>query len=256
MRVFISYRREDSEGYVGLISSHARAHYRGRLDPFVDVDRVRIGTRDFTRDVRVAIETSDAVLACIGTRWAGGAGRDARIHQPGDLVRFELEVALATRRPLFIGLVGGAQIPRPSDLPTTLDRLHTASIASLGDERFADDLSALLDRMLSVAASHRRDFCSSPVLQIIAPVGVRHFIAVELQLDGKRFASYAANGEKPSVFSIPEGRHSVQVGSKMLGSNIVNIDARMGEVVTLKFTPRRGWKNAMRIELVTDKAPA
>ncbi|NJL93569.1 MAG: TIR domain-containing protein [Anaerolineae bacterium] len=66
-RVFISYRRQDSEGYVGRLYDHLSQHLRPE-DLFIDVDSLQPGV-DFVQALEDAVARCDILLAIIGPQW-------------------------------------------------------------------------------------------------------------------------------------------------------------------------------------------
>lgn len=155
--VFISYRRIDSSDVTGriydrLVASHGRAHV------FKDVDSIPLGT-DFRRHVADLIARSDCVLTVIGRQWletADAAGR-RRLDDPTDLVRIEVEAALARGVPVIPRLVQGAQMPDPQSLPEALRPLAFRNGMSVrADPDFHRDLDRLDEQLRLLAGAGRR----------------------------------------------------------------------------------------------------
>jgi hypothetical protein len=87
MRLFISYRRDDTFNYVMLLRTALLES--PRPDPYelyVDVDVVPPG-RDYVVDMTQAVRTSDVLLAVMGRHWIASAGR---LENAADNVRIEL----------------------------------------------------------------------------------------------------------------------------------------------------------------------
>ena len=91
-RIFISYRRDDSSGWVGHLAVDLQARF-GRDAVFVDVDTISAAS-DFAVTIAAAIAGSSVVLAVIGPRWLD------RLDDPNDFVRFELKAALERNLPI------------------------------------------------------------------------------------------------------------------------------------------------------------
>src|SRR5574341_164668 len=116
-RIFINYRRQDSEGYVGRLYDHLTRAF----DPdeiFMDVEGIQPGA-DFHQALEDAVSACDVFLAVIGPQWSGSADEQGqrRIDQPGDLVRAEIAAALKHGKLIIPVLVGGAQMPTRPGLP-------------------------------------------------------------------------------------------------------------------------------------------
>ena len=107
MRIFLSYRREDSSAWAGRLRDALSARF-GEDNIFQDVVAVQPG-QDFTDAVDAALSRSDATLAVIGPRWLTAAGVDGapRLADESDYVRSELVAALASTPSVIPVLVGG-----------------------------------------------------------------------------------------------------------------------------------------------------
>ena len=94
MRIFLSYRREDSSAWAGRLRD-VLASRVGEENVFQDVTAVRPG-QDFRAAIDGALGRSDAVLAVIGPHWLTAASADGLRHltDEHDHVRAELSAAL------------------------------------------------------------------------------------------------------------------------------------------------------------------
>src|SRR5215470_8309898 len=118
-KILISYRRSDTAGVAGRIFDRLVARY-GHESIFMDVDHIPFGI-DFRDHIRDSLLTGDVLLAIVGTRWLGQrTGERARMHDPNDPVRVEIETALGQGLPLIPVLVEGAAMPTPDELPEAL----------------------------------------------------------------------------------------------------------------------------------------
>lgn len=148
--IFISYRREDSAGYVQAIYAQLARHIpKDRI--FMDVDAIKPGV-DFPRVLQRAIAECDLMIAVIGKRWVGIEGQTGRrIDDPKDFVRLEVSTALARGIPVIPVLVEGAAMPPESALPDELKKLNDRQWIELSNTRFAYDLGRLLDAVRDIA---------------------------------------------------------------------------------------------------------
>ena len=67
MKIFISYRRDDSAGYAGRLFDYLSAHF-GANNIFMDIDTIEPG-EDFRKVISRAVGTCDVVLVMIGKLW-------------------------------------------------------------------------------------------------------------------------------------------------------------------------------------------
>lgn len=121
-RVFLSYRRDDTQAFVGRLSDRLGAEF-GRDAIFLDVDAIPPGV-DFRDHLSRAVRQCQVFIAIIGDRWIG-AGDDGgrRLDDPADFVRTEIEQALAHGLPVIPLLVGHTPMPAVDDLPASLEML-------------------------------------------------------------------------------------------------------------------------------------
>lgn len=144
-RIFISYRRRDAADAVGRLHDRLQAHFGSGI-VFRDVDDIPLGT-DFRDHLDRALDKSAAVLVAIGPRWLSetdSSGR-RRIDDPDDLVRIEVETALA-RAPLVIPvLLAGARMPLKQELPEPLHALlERNGLPVRPDPDFSNDVGRLI----------------------------------------------------------------------------------------------------------------
>jgi len=87
---------------------------------FIDYGAIPLGI-DFMKYIENAIENATCVLAIIGPQWLGPLlDGSARIDDPADPVRIELETALRRGVRIIPLLVDGAKMPARSALPASL----------------------------------------------------------------------------------------------------------------------------------------
>lgn len=117
MKIFISYRRDDTAGRAGRLFDVLVARF-GARNVFQDVAAIAPGM-DFAEQVDEAIAQSDAVLVVIGSEWLTirGPYGTRRLDEPDDYVRREIGAALAAGVRVVPVLVDGALLPTPDDLP-------------------------------------------------------------------------------------------------------------------------------------------
>lgn len=119
VKLFISYRRADSQEITDRLHDQMSVYF-GEDNVFQDVIDIPPGV-DFRQYVRRAIAACDAVLVMIGPDW--GRILQQRADDPADLVRIEVEAALAQGKLVVPVTVRGAAMPRPEELPDSLREL-------------------------------------------------------------------------------------------------------------------------------------
>ena len=146
MKIFLSYRRDDTGGRAGRFFDVLVARF-GARNVFQDVTAVAPG-RDFVAQVDAAVTGSDAVLVVVGPRWLGISDEGGRrIDHPDDFVRREVSRALATEIPVVPVLVDGASLPSAEELPEELAPLRLRQAVTLRDVSWHQDVDDLVRRL-------------------------------------------------------------------------------------------------------------
>jgi tetratricopeptide (TPR) repeat protein len=146
--IFISYRRDDARGASGRVWDWLRIGF-GRERVFRDV--ASIGAGKWRQKINQALAASKACVAVIGRRWADTTNLP-RLQDPNDMVRHELETALAsgdqevlTVIPLLVEEAQLAQIPA-DQLPESLRPLLADwNVLALSESGWDDDTRRLIE---------------------------------------------------------------------------------------------------------------
>lgn len=143
-RIFINYRRQDSEGYVGRLYDALLRHFAPE-DIFMDIDSIGPGV-DFVAAIERAVAECDLMLAVIGPGWLSAADDrgEPRLSHWDDFVRLEIASALQQNKRVIPILVGAARMPGPADLPADLNALARRNAFELSHQRFAYDVERLI----------------------------------------------------------------------------------------------------------------
>jgi hypothetical protein len=143
-RIFISYRRDETDFPAGWLYERLAAHF-GPDQVFKDVDSIELGD-DFAEVIANAVGACDVLLVLIGAQWLAmtdEAGR-RRLENSYDFVRLELEAALQRKVRIIPILVGRAKMPHAEQLPPTLGKLVNRQALELDPNRFEADTRRLV----------------------------------------------------------------------------------------------------------------
>jgi hypothetical protein len=150
MSVFISYRRDDS----GYVTDRIYEYLSAECDEaavFRDLECIPLG-KSFRSHIAEALAECSVLLAVIGPRWLTIADRDGRrrLDDPEDLVRIEIETALARGIPVIPVLVEGVPVPGRSEVPHGLAFLSDHQAIELRRGRdFTRDMERLVESLNS-----------------------------------------------------------------------------------------------------------
>lgn len=145
MRIFLSYRRDDSAGYAGRAYDRLVQHF-GPSSVFMDVDAIEPGA-DFVDVVSDAVGSCDVLIVLIGGQWLDAMDHRGkrRLEDPHDFVHLEVAVALERNVCVIPALVRGAEMPREEELPPELIKLARRQAVELSDLRFHEDMGRLIE---------------------------------------------------------------------------------------------------------------
>lgn len=148
--VFISYRRRDTAPYARSIFENLQDHFhKDKL--FMDIDNIEPGVK-FGQEIEKALDEVDAVITLIGREWSTISDDDGspRIHNPKDMVRYEVATALKQQKRIFPVLVGGATMPNEDELPDPLKELSHYNAIEISDSRWAYDMGLLVKALKQI----------------------------------------------------------------------------------------------------------
>lgn len=143
-RIFLNYRKDDSEAYAGRLHEVLSREFGGD-DVFMDEFSIRSGeVWPFT--IQQAVAHADVMVALIGPVWSEVLDQygKPRIQSETDLVRREIVGALDRGIALFPVLVGGAAVPKRSAWEDPLRYLTDLQFHTLGRGRYWQSATELL----------------------------------------------------------------------------------------------------------------
>lgn len=147
--IFISYRRQDSGGYVRALARKLRKYY-GVDSIFRDLDNMGAGD-DFIKMIEKAVSECKVLITVIGPHWSTIKDEHGarRLNNPHDFVRLEIESALKRDIPVIPVTVNGAVWPPTENLPESLTALLTRLAHELSDKqsRWDYDINQLIKHL-------------------------------------------------------------------------------------------------------------
>ena len=143
MRVFISYRRSDTQHLAGRIADRLRDD-KDITEVFLDVDGILPG-EDFAAKIEMAIAECSVCLILIGPNWLGRESVRFRILDEHDFIRLETGAALTSGRKVIPVLVENTSMPLADDLPEDLKQLPRLNGISVSHHHFNKDMESLLE---------------------------------------------------------------------------------------------------------------
>ncbi|MBP8787566.1 MAG: TIR domain-containing protein [Azonexus sp.] len=167
--IFISYRRDDSEGQAGRLYDDLSRHF-GDDAVFMDVAAIEPG-RDFRRVIDDHVASCGVLLAIIGKSWLSGKNEAGarRLDDPMDFVRLETASALKRDIPVVPVLVHGAKMPQAEDLPEDLQALAFRNAVELTHARWDSDVQVLVKALQAYVQPQERP--AVPPVPLVPPPG-------------------------------------------------------------------------------------
>jgi len=156
--IFLNYRREDTDFPAQNLYAKLVKRF-GRDRVFKDLDSIGI-TEDFWKSIEEGIGRSGVMLTLIGSNWCNAENR-ARLADPDDFVRREIETAYRLGVTVIPIWIAGGETPSDTDLPESLQRLNLANAHNLGNardfDREADRLIGKLARKMELDQGAQRE---------------------------------------------------------------------------------------------------
>ncbi|TXI38018.1 MAG: TIR domain-containing protein [Nitrosomonas sp.] len=153
-KIFINYRRKDSAGYAGRLYDRLASHF-GDEHVFMDIDQIEPG-EVFDNVIQEKLKAVQVAVVLIGAHWLdiAEANGQRRLDDPGDWVRLEIAALLERDIRVIPVLVGGATLPKSTQLPECLVPLtRRQAIEITSHARFhadADKLIKALEKIVGV----------------------------------------------------------------------------------------------------------
>jgi hypothetical protein len=142
--IFISYRRDDSEGQAGRLYDDLVRQFGDGL-VFMDVAAIEPGL-DFRKVIDQSVSSCGVLLALIGPAWLDTKDETGRrrLDDALDFVRLETAAALKRDIPVVPVLVAKARMPRAEQLPDDLKELAYRNGVELTHARWDTDVQVLV----------------------------------------------------------------------------------------------------------------
>jgi len=143
-KIFISYRREDSQYAVDRIYEALRRRLKKR-DIFMDVDDIPKGV-DFVEYLSAKVAQCETLVAVIGPQWLTVTDKDGsrRLNNPEDFVRIEIVAALKRGIPVVPVLLDGTPMPTAAQLPQDMRGFERRNGAEVHRRTLKSDIEALV----------------------------------------------------------------------------------------------------------------
>ena len=150
--IFISYRRDDSEGEAGRLFDDLVRSF-GEDSVFMDVSGINPGM-DFRKAIDDNVAACGVLLAIIGPAWCSvkNSTGERRLDDPNDFVRLEIASALARKIAVIPVLVHEAKMPRPEELPDNLKDLAYRNSVEITHTRWNSDVQLLTNALSAYVA--------------------------------------------------------------------------------------------------------
>ncbi len=250
MKIFISYRRDDTKDLSARICDRLRSKY-GETNVFLDSGSIRSGA-EWRKLLLSELHSCDALIAVIGDNWLEVRDKDGkrRLDNPEDEVRREIATAFDRGIPIIPLLVEGTKMPEPDALPQPLQQLHERQWLEIrSDQYFDNDVKLLCSHVDALRKSNLR--LRGALLVCIAIVLVLGGIVLGLVLSPR--SGQIANPENEVAVGAPESSSPTQSSSEKL------LRKKLSEIgITPSALDVDESGNVVRVELfgyhVTDEA--
>lgn len=160
MHIFISYRHSDAISGTAQLLRERLGASNGKEEVFLDNASLPVG-ESFPQQLQTSSNNCDVFLALIDSHWLASA---SRLHDPGDWVRREIEVALQRLASgedlkLIPVLLHDAKMPKTESLPAPLAALaDLQALPPMRSESLEDDIELLRMRINGWSPRRLREY--------------------------------------------------------------------------------------------------
>ncbi|HVH34304.1 MAG TPA: TIR domain-containing protein [Tahibacter sp.] len=147
MKLFISYRRDDSQHQADRLHL-ALQRAIPKKNIFIDIDGIPAGV-DFVKNISDQVGQCDILLALIGPDWLQARDTQGRrrLDNPEDFVRIEIAAALNRGIPVAPVLLDDARMPQADELPPDLAGLTRRNAVEVRRTSFDADARRLMQKL-------------------------------------------------------------------------------------------------------------
>ena len=142
-KIFISYRRSDTQGYAGRLSDSLESYFGGNR-VFRDIKDIKGGS-EYAKDIEEQMSSADAVIVLIGPNWLKARNDEGnrRIDDKDDWVAQEIITAIELGIRVFPVLIDGTVLPRKNELPSKLAPILNFNAITISDRNWEQDILGL-----------------------------------------------------------------------------------------------------------------
>ena len=249
--IFVSYRRQETSHLAGRLADRLADRF-GESQVFIDVDTIEPGV-DFAEEISRAVTSCEVLLAIIGPAWLTATDERGRrrLDDPDDIVRLEIEAALARNVRVIPILVEGAAMPGRQDLPDTLAGLARRNALFIRHESFRSDAGRLvtaIERVLAktpgaAVVSGILDASGQPARAAVGAVPQRGLVpsprdlawAARLLTDAER-AAHFIDVEATKVSMLSEAAKAATAFDPDRAARIITDAERIARSITYEFS--------------------
>lgn len=206
-RIFVSYRRADTQQAAGRLADDLGHHFGGDK-VFRDVENIGLGL-DFSEALNRELESCGVMLTLIGAKWLSVTDEAGarRLDNPDDWIRQEIATALRRNIRVVPVLIDGATLPAADALPDELRALVRRQGLELADARWRGDVARLIETLERLPGLERPVVTPQSVAPAPAPVEAakpnRAWIKWAAGVAGVLFVLYSIVVSQPDGTSEP-----------------------------------------------------
>lgn len=230
MRIFVSYRRDDSALHTRSLRRRLAEH-GPRYEVFRDVDHLLPGGR-FRHELVDAVDGCDVVLVVVGRHWRAPENRR---DGTTDYVWLELSTAVARGVPLVVALVDRGALPPPGEIAADVrDAVVRAPTARIDDADPAAGVARLAAVLDGLDVTPR----GGPAPGVLRMTGLQkrssHTDRRYVKVDGRK-VGVLIPGPGHTDFPLPAGTWSITLGRGLLWSDPLRVTLEPGRTVTVGY---------------------
>jgi hypothetical protein len=164
--VFISYRRESSSTFAGVLYDVLCKNFPSGV-VFKDKNKLLPG-KDFREGINHAIDLAHTMLVLIDRNWLNMTDEkgNKRLWKEDDFIRYEIKTAIEKTKCIIPVLFDGGKMPVAADLPTDINKLCDFQAFEIDPDNTTGSINDLVSTIRSLSTQQLGNTLTEAMLKL------------------------------------------------------------------------------------------
>ena len=164
--VFISYRREGSSTFAGILYDALCKNFPASV-VFKDKNKLLPG-KDFREGINHAIDQAHTMLVLIDFDWLIMKDEKGKkkLFNKDDFIRYEVKMAIEKSKYIIPVLFDGGKMPKEKELPAEIKKLCNFQAFEIDADNISKSIMALIDHIRSLSTEKLGNTFTESIIKI------------------------------------------------------------------------------------------